>query len=305
MNKIIASLILMGLAVGAYAADFGDLAVSARALRASAEKSAPAEFPEVPPPGSVLFEPDAAAYAAKAGSIKWVAIPSGKYLMGAEKSAPGSNNTRPVREVGIKSFEMAKTVVTVEQYAKCVNAGQCTAPAVTYYSFNCNWNTPDHQKYPMNCLNLVQMDQFAKFAGARLPSESEWEYAARSGGKNNKFPWGNAPVTHDRAVYYGPENGVGGGTNGTMPVCSKPAGNTEQGLCDMAGNVWQVVRDIYAESYAGAPTDGSAVKGAANGDQVLRGNSFYSSDDEYLRTDFRSYMYMLQGSFYVGFRLAK
>ena len=88
-----------------------------------------------------------------------------------------------------------------------------------------------------------------------------------------------------------------------MPVCSKPAGNTEQGLCDMAGNIWQLVQDIYVEPYAGAPVDGSAVEGV--GDQVMRGNSFYSSDDEYLRTDFRSHMDMRQGSYYVGFRLAR
>ena len=254
---------------------------------------------------ATLFQPDIAAYAAGARPIKWVSIPGGQFMMGAEKSAPGSNNTRPVHEVAIKTFEMAKTVVTVEQYAKCVNKGQCTEPAITYYSFNCNWHTPEHQKYPMNCLNGAQMNDYARFAGARLPTEAEWEYAARSGGKNNKYPWGNEPVTHDRVVFDGPENGVGGGTNGTMPVCSKPAGNTKQGLCDMAGNVWQVTQDIYMESYNGAPADGSAVKGAANGDNVIRGNSFYSSDDEYLRTDFRSYIYMVQGSYYVGFRLAK
>ena len=293
MKKIMMMAVMLGLAGGAYAADLKELAVSAKTLKAAAAQE------------NGLFNPDFAAYTAGAKPIEWVSIPGGKYMMGAEVSAPGSNNTKPVREVAINTFKMAKTVVTVEQYAKCVNEGKCTEPALTYYSFNCNWHTPGRQDYPMNCLNGAQMNDFARFAGARLPTEAEWEYAARSGGKNKKYPWGNEPVTHDRVVFYGPENGIGGGTNGTMPVCSKSAGNTEQGLCDMAGNVWQVTQDIYKESYAGAPVDGSAVKGAADGDNVIRGNSFYSSDDEYLRTDFRSYIYMRQGSYYVGFRLAK
>ncbi|MDD5210488.1 MAG: formylglycine-generating enzyme family protein [Elusimicrobiales bacterium] len=293
MKKIMMLVVLLGLSGGAYAAEFGELAVGAGVLKTSGEEQ------------NELFRPDVAGYAANARPVEWVSIPAGKFLMGAEISAPGSNNTRPVRGVEIKTFKMAKAVVTVEQYAKCVNEGKCTEPAITYYSFNCNWYTPDRRAYPMNCLNGAQMKDFAGFAGARLPTEAEWEYAARSGGKNNKYPWGNEPVTHDRAVYDGPENGIGGGTNGTMPVCSKPAGNTEQGLCDMAGNVWQVTQDIYKDSYAGAPVDGGAVTGAADGDNVIRGNSFYSSDEEYLRADFRSYIYMRQGSYYVGFRLVK
>lgn len=293
MNKLMTMIVMLGLTGSSYAADFGALAVKAGNIQASIDAD------------STIFNPDVAAYAAAAKPIKWVDIPGGKYLMGAEQSAPGSDNTRPVHEVTINTFKMAKTVVTVEQYAQCVNSGQCTKPARTYYSFICNWHTPDRQNYPMNCLNGAQMNDYASFSGARLPTEAEWEYAARSGGKNKKFPWGSEPVTHDRAVYDGVEHGVGGGENNTMPVCSKPAGNTEQGLCDMAGNIWQVTQDIYKESYAGAPADGSAVKGADNGDNVLRGNSFYSSDDEFMRTDFRSYMYMVQGSYYVGFRLVK
>ncbi len=281
MKTLMVMAVVLGLTGGAYAA----------------AQAVPAEE------GTVIFEPDTASYAANAKPVEWVSIPGGKYLMGAEKSAPGSNNTRPVHEVSIKTFKLAKTAVTVEQYAICVNGGRCTQPARNYYSYNCNWFTRGRQTYPMNCLDLAQVNEYAEFAGGRLPSESEWEYAARSGGKNYKYPWGNEPVTHDRAVFDGPENGIGGGTNGTMPVCSKPAGNTEQGLCDMAGNIWQLVQDVYLDSYAGAPVDGSAVEGA--GDQVMRGNSFYSSDNEDLRTDFRSYMNMQQGSYYVGFRLAK
>ena len=303
MNKIMMSLMVLGLAGGAYAAEFGELAVTAGALRASAAEASPAESVGASAAVPVLFEPDAAAYAAIARPIKWVPLHGG--LMRARKSAAGSSNTRSVRGISIKAFEMAKTAVTVEQYAKCVSEGRCTEPLRTYYSFNCNWYTQDHQKYPMNCVNLEQVNQFAKFAGARLPTESEWEYAARSGGKDNKYPWGNEPVTHGRVVFDGPENGIGGGTNGTMPVCSKPAGNTEQGLCDMAGNIWQLTQDVYTESFSEAPVDGSAVEGPADGDNVLRGNSFYSSDNEDLRTDFRSHMYMRQGSYYVGFRLAR
>lgn len=195
----------------------------------------------------------------------------------------GFEDAKPVHEVSIKTFQMAKTAVTVAQYAECVIKGACTEPAAGEY---CNWGKPGRGSHPVNCVDWNQAQAYAKFKGARLPSEAEFEYAATSGGKNQKYPWGNDEPTCDKAVMRG-NGGYGCGTNSTMPVCSKPKGNTAQGLCDMSGNVWQWVQDKYQDSYKGAPIDGSAFEGAGSA-RVIRGGSFVSDVASYLRADSRS-----------------
>jgi len=164
---------------------------------------------------------------------------------------------------------MTKTQVTVEQYKACVDAGACTAPDTGGY---CNWGQSDRGKHPINCVDWHQAQAYAKWAGGRLPTEAEWEYAARSGGRDWKYPWGNENATCDRAVMDDGGNGCGRGS--TWPVCSKPKGNTTHGLCDMAGNVWEWVQDWYHDSYNGAPTDGSAWEKPTGSNRVRRGGSW-------------------------------
>jgi iron(II)-dependent oxidoreductase len=129
--------------------------------------------------------------------------------------------------------------------------------------------------HPVNCVDWQQAVDFCERAGGRLPSEAEWEYAARSGGQDITYPWGNAAATCDDAVYDDTGSNDGCGTGRTWAVCSKTAGNTTQGLCDMAGNVWEWVQDWSHNDYTGAPTDGSAwVDGGT--DRVMRGGGFSS-----------------------------
>jgi len=187
---------------------------------------------------------------------------------------------------------MSKTDVTVEQYAECVIKGECTEPVTGDY---CNWGKAGRQLHPVNCVDWNQAQAYAKFKGARLPSEAEFEYAATSGGRNQKYPWGNQEPTSELAVF---------NTNSTMPVCSKPNGNTAQGLCDMAGNVWQWVQDKYQDSYKGATVDGSAVEGTGS-DRVIRGGSFYNSVASFLRADCRDNYVPGHRGANVGFRLVR
>ena len=179
--------------------------------------------------------------------------------------------------------------------------GGCARPGTVKY---CNSDKPGRQLHPVNCVGWDQANQYAKFKGARLLSETEYEYAATSGGKNQKYPWGNEDATCDKAVMYGNgDYGCGSGT--TMPVCSKPAGNTAQGLCDMVGNVWQWVQDKYQSSYANTPLDGSASEGAGSS-RVLRGGSFGSRDAGRLRADHRLYDFAPADRYDgIGFRLAR
>lgn len=244
-------------------------------------------------------------------AVEWVSISGGKFTMGTDDGSEDFKDAKPIHEVTIKAFEMSKTLVTVEQYAECVIKGGCTEPATGGL---CNWGKANRQRDPINCVDWNQANQYAKFKGARLPSESEYEYAATSGGKNQKYPWGNEEATCDRAVMHG-NGGDGCGSGSTMPVCSKPAGNAKVSggeLCDMAGNVWEFTQDTWHSSYAGAPTDGSAwVEGAPS--YLMRGGSFDLRGAMYLRADYRGDFYpgtrYYNGSYFwhfsIGFRLAR
>ncbi len=244
--------------------------------------------------------------------VEWVSIPGGKFKLGTPdfddaKQLPGRIHT-------IVTFEVSKTLITVEQYAECVH----TKVPGTRYTWcreprtekGCNWAIAGRQLHPINCVSWDEANAYAWFKGARLLSESEWEYAATSGGKNQKYPWGNAaPTCGDKDgkngnVVMHDNGGPGCGSGTTMPVCSKPEGNTEQGLCDMVGNVFHWVQDRYNSSYARVPTDGSAYEDEGYG-RVTRGGAFRSKDASTLRADDRSYSAPSFQSGVIGFRLAR
>ncbi len=182
--------------------------------------------------------------------IDWVDFEGGQFMMGSDEGAPDEVR---VGLVEVPDFEMSRSEVTVNQYAACVRAGACVAPAAGGL---CNWETSGREYHPMNCVDWTQATAFSQWAGGRLPSEAEWEYAARSHGQDQEFPWGDAAPSCERAVM---DEGLGDGCgrDGAKPVCSKPAGHTAQGLCDTAGNLREWVADWYGP-YAEAPADGSA-----------------------------------------------
>jgi len=198
--------------------------------------------------------------------IQWVTLPGGSFTMGSETSHP---DEKPRHKVTVRTFQMAKTEATVEQYKACVDAGACAQPDAGGY---CNWGKSGRENHPINCVDWAEAQAFAKWAGGRLPTEAEWEYAARSGGKEQRYPWGDEEATCERAVM--DHGGWGCGRDSTWPACSKPRGDTRQGLCDMAGNVWEWVQDRYHDSYNGAPADGSAWESPSGSLRVGRGGSW-------------------------------
>ena len=214
----------------------------------------------------------------KAG-IQWVTIPGGSFMMGSNMQKTLSSSVKPVHRVTVGTFRMSKTEVTVGQYGACVRAGRCKKPVGAYK--DCNWGKTGRGTHPVTCVDWKQARAFCRWAGGRLPSEAEWEYAARSGGKNWKYPWGNATPTCSLAVMgYNKVTSTdsrpqGCGKNSTWPVCSKTAGNTAQGLCDMAGNVSEWTEDCWHGDYRGAPEDGSAwTRNCGDGSRVWRNSSY-------------------------------
>lgn len=247
----------------------------------------------VRPPAEPPAAPEAPAAA------EWVQIQGGKFLMGGGRGEKGFENAGPMREVSVKTFEMSRTHVTVAQYAQCVTAGDCSEPGSDDY---CNWGAEGRQDHPVNCVDWRQAAAYAAFRGAKLPSEAQWEYAARGQGRVQDYPWGGEAPDCGRVVMSA--GGYGCGSGGTSPVCSKPAGNTAQGLCDMAGNVWQWVRDSYSDSYSGAPSDGGAFKGEGFV-QVLRGGAFNLGDAAPFKVYYRNGSGRGDRYAYIGFRLAR
>ncbi len=195
---------------------------------------------------------------------------------------------------------MSKTTVTFGQYKACVDAGTCTAAGTGGF---CNWDNSDRGSHPINCVDWDQAQAFASWVGGRLPSEAEWEYAARSGGRDWKYPWGDESATCARVVM-DDGRGSGCGRDGTWTVCSKPTGNTAQGLCDMVGNVWEWVQDWYHDSYNGAPTDGSAWELPKGSQRVKRGGAMYN-DASVVRSALRNYDRPTYCNSDLGFRVAR
>ena len=211
------------------------------------------------PPRALSKKPRASAAQLAKLKIEWIMIPGGNFMMGANDEGPGA---RP-HQVTLHAFEMAKTLVTKAQYQACVDAGSCEAP-------KCGWPAAaGEDDSPVGCVDWYDARQFSDWVGGRLPSEAEWEYAARSAGQDQKYPWGNEDATCERAIIR--EGGRACGRDGVWPVCSKPEGNTKQGLCDMAGIVWQWVQDSEHGSYDGAPSDGSAWEDPAGKYRCRRG----------------------------------
>ncbi len=227
----------------------------------------------------------------------WVSIPGGLFDMG---SVSGATDELPVHAVAVPSFEMMRTEVTVAQYEECVIAGGCTEPWND--EFDGNYGDPERMAAPVDFVDWQQAVDFCAWTGGRLPSESEWEFAARSGGQDITYPWGDEDATCDQVIM--DDGGDGCGYSRSWDVCSRTAGNTYQGLCDMAGNVKEWVQDLYQWDYGGAPDDGGAWEDASEAGRVLRGGGFYDDADD-VRATARGYLLPFTYDGETGFRCAR
>jgi sulfatase modifying factor 1 len=229
-----------------------------------------------------------------------VAVPQGSFWMGCNQDLDGNcrDDEHPYREVELGAFELDRYEVTVAEYRACVDAGTCTAPDT---GGACNWDVAGTEDNPINCVDWGQASAYCDWAGRRLPTEAEWEKAAR-GSDGRTYPWGEEDPDCSRAVMN--DGGNGCGTGKTMAAGSVPAGASPHGAMDMAGNVWEWVADWYDRSYYEKAPAGDP-PGPADGTlRVARGGSWYGGTPQDLRASRRNPLDPSFRNHDLGFRCA-
>ena len=230
--------------------------------------------------------------------VEQVYVPAGSFLMGSED---GNANERPVHEVTLDAFWLDRTEVTNAQYATCVAGGGCSPPeSYSSYTRDSYYDNPAYANYPVIYVSWQDAAAYAAWAGGQLPTEAEWEYAAR-GPESRAYPWGHQAITCDLANYWGKDGGCVGDTS---KAGDYPDGASWVGALNMAGNVWEWVNDWYAGDYY-ARSPGNNPTGPDTGEwRALRGGS-WGDYDQYTRAAYRSnYLpgYWLND---VGFRVVE
>lgn len=246
-----------------------------------------------------------------------VTLQGGTFTMGA-RDGDGEPEERPQHNAFVAPFCIERTEVTVAAYRACVDAGRCLPPGQHRPMRGddhalCNWGRPGFDDHPVNCVNAAQAMAYCAWRGGNLPSEEQWEFAAR-GHSSRRFPWGNAPPTPGHANLCGTECGTqarqlglvwteGMRTwrdpwPGTAPVTALPAaGNTPEGLAGMAGNVWEWTRTPWT-----LYSDGHGYQGPDPNRRVIRGGGWSRGALTAARVTVREWRGVSYDGIVVGFR---
>jgi formylglycine-generating enzyme len=172
-------------------------------------------------------------------------------------------------DLSVRTLCIGRTEVTVASFAQCVAQGACTIPKnVPEEGTLCNWDAPKREAHPINCVDFRQAADYCKYRGGRLPTEWEWEWAARGRDNATKYPWGNEPPM-DQVCWSGVNPHMG-----TCIVSSFPKGNSVDGIADLTGNV-----DEWTTSTR--PISSTITEPG----YVARGNSWRGDDPRWLRVD--------------------
>jgi formylglycine-generating enzyme required for sulfatase activity len=219
-----------------------------------------------------------------------VLIPSGSFVMGKNTSA--SSDWQPEHKITISSFFMDKKEVTNSQYYDfCVSTNN---PLPFYWGMKEFRSGPDFPDYPVVGITYFEAEKYARWAGKRLPTEAEWEYAARGGLTGKSFPFGDQ--IDSTKVNYGRKY------KGLVKVGSFPPNGF--GLSDITGNAWEWTSDFYSDDYySRSPAENP--KGPETGRfKVIRGGSWHSGP-MCVQTFYRNGLSPSWVDFAVGFRCVK
>jgi eukaryotic-like serine/threonine-protein kinase len=279
------------------------------------------------PPSSASAAPSAAAASAASCPSDMIPIPGGSFFMGNDDALPIE---KPAHQVVLAPYCMDRFEVSVEKYKACSDAGRCKRAGSTndwpdisakdqkVFDPLCNVRDPEARaKHPINCVDWEMSEKYCREQGRRLPTEAEWEFAAR-GPDGRKYPWGDDDPSAGfmnacgkECVAWGTKNGVDekamydsdDGFPTTAPVGSFPKGASRYGVEDVVGNVWEWVADFYGpytKDEQNAPT------GPAQGEErVIRGGSWNASYASWVRPTFRYKDTPTKRSYGIGFRCAR
>lgn len=218
-------------------------------------------------------------------------IPAGSFLMG---SATGQLDEQPEHEVRLDAFFLDTYEVSNADFRACQADGGCEAPVLTNAFTRQNYyNDPAFANYPVIGVRWTHANAYCQWAGKRLPTEAEWEYAA-SGPDNFTWPWGNE---FDPAL-------SAASAPDTQPVDEYPDGASPFGIFNMAGNVNEWVLDTYDPTfYANSPAENPLNE--TSGNRIYRGGSFSNTDGSFYTTSRRYNKSISTFDVDLGFRCAQ
>ena len=229
-------------------------------------------------------------------------IPEGDFTMGCvpEKNGGCPPAQLEPRRVRLSSFRIDPHEVTVAEYRRCADEEACTVDGLTFDALGCNWSERARDQHPVNCVTWKQAVAYCTWTGGELPTEAQWERAAR-GTDERSYPWGQEAPLCSHAVMTD-QGGPGCGRTETWRVGSHPQGASPTGAFDMAGNVREWVGDWYDRR---GPVDGARdpVGPPRGTEKVVRGGG-WRDDAKKLLTFYRTALDPEERAVDVGFRCA-
>ena len=233
-----------------------------------------------------------------------ITIPGGSFWMGCSPDtselAICPSSAQPAHEVTLNEFTIGVYEVSNAQYQVCVAAGSCSQPRVLSSKTRPDYYiNPAYANFPVVNVTHQDAEDYCSFMGGRLPTEAEWEYAAR-GPEGNLYPWGNQSPDCSFANSFNNANGTAC-VGDTTAIGSYPNGRSDFGLMDMAGNVWEWVGDYYSPSYYESSPPENPTGPDLGMEYVVRGGG-WSGSWLYLQTTTRAYDLNYYRGADLGFR---
>jgi serine/threonine-protein kinase len=298
------------------------------ATAGAAENTAAPRLPSVATAGASSASAPPATEMPPACPTGMARVQGGRFFMGSDDDLPAE---RPAHKVTLRTYCMDMQEVTTDAYRRCSDRGDCKRAGVTNkwsgitpddsraYDPLCNagGEHSDRGDHPINCVDWKMADRYCKAEGKRLPTEAEWEFAAR-GSDGRKYPWGDDAPSVTRLNACGAECTAWGNAHGTVlsalfgesdpwpttsPVGSFPLGASASGIVDLVGNVWEWISDYYApytdadrEDPSGPPTGVT---------HVMRGGAWNGAQASWVRPSFRFHGAEGLRSHGIGFRCAR